>query len=108
MDVSIIIVNYNTFDLTCKCISTVIQCTKGIFYEIILVDNASVECDADLFLQKFPTIRLIKSTTNLGFTGGNNLGIENSGGKYILLLNSDTELTEDSISKCYDLIRKDD
>jgi GT2 family glycosyltransferase len=108
IDVSIIIVNYNTFDLTCKCISAVITRTKGVSYEIILVDNASVECNADLFLQKSPTIRLIKSTTNLGFTGGNNLGVENAGGKYILLLNSDTELTEDSISKCYDLIRKDD
>lgn len=107
IDVSIIIVNYNTFDLTCKCIGTVIQYTKGISYEIILVDNASAECDADLFLKKFPTIKLIKNSVNLGFTGGNNIGIENADGKYILLLNSDTELTEDSISKCYDVIRKD-
>lgn len=99
MDVSIIIINYNTFQLTSECIRSVIAFTKEISYEIILVDNASTECDADIFREKFPEIILVKSQKNGGFAYGNNLGIENASGEFILLLNSDTILTEDSISK---------
>lgn len=96
--VSIVIINYNTFQLTCNCIESVMAHTSGVSYEIILVDNASSECDADLFKQKFPSINLITSQTNLGFAGGNNLGLQQTHGEYILLLNSDTVLTEDVIS----------
>jgi GT2 family glycosyltransferase len=99
MTVSIVIVNSNTFRLTSDCIRSVIQFTKGTAYEIILVDNASTECDADKFLEEFPTIRLIKSDRNGGFARGNNLGIAKAKGEYILLLNSDTILQEDSVSK---------
>ncbi len=98
MDVSIIIINYNTFQLTSECIRSVIACTKNVSYEIILVDNASVECDADTFTEQCPEIILIKSKVNGGFAYGNNLGIEKASGDYILLLNSDTILTEDSIA----------
>ena len=58
--VSIILINYNTFQLTCNCIESIIQFTKGVEYEIILVDNNSIECDANLFLQKFSTVILSK------------------------------------------------
>jgi GT2 family glycosyltransferase len=68
---------------------------------VILVDNASVECDADDFLREFPQLKLIKSLTNAGFAAGNNLGIAAASGHYYLLLNSDTLLTEDSIGKAY-------
>jgi len=98
MQVSIIIVNYNTFQLTSNCIRSVIEHTKGVSYEIVLVDNASKECNADLFLQEFPEIVLVKSTINGGFAKGNNWGIEKAKGEYILMLNSDTYLIEDSIS----------
>ena len=60
MLVSIIVINYNTFQLTCNCIASVIQYTKEIDYEIILVDNNSTECNPDLFLKKFPGITLVK------------------------------------------------
>ncbi len=96
--VSIIIINYNTFQLTADCIRTVIAFTKNVSYEIILVDNASVECDAELFEEQFPGIILIKSQVNGGFAYGNNLGIEKATGDFIFLLNSDTVLIEDSIS----------
>ena len=98
MKVSVIIINYNTFRLTSDCIRSVIQYTKGVSFEIILVDNASTERDATDFLAEFPMITLVKSPTNSGFAGGNNLGIAASKGEFILLLNSDTILTEDSIS----------
>ena len=97
--VSIIILNYNTFQLTCNCIESIIEFTKHISYEIILVDNLSTECDANLFKQKFPSINLIKSKENGGFAKGNNLGVAAATGEFILLLNSDTYLIEDSISK---------
>ncbi len=98
MKVSVIIINYNTFTLTSNCIRSVIWFTIGVEYEIVLVDNASTECDADEFLKDFPGIKLVKSKANGGFAYGNNLGIEQATGDYILLLNSDTELKEDSIS----------
>ncbi len=99
MRVSVIIVNYNTFKITCDCIESVIKYTSGIDYEIVLVDNASTKDDPDEFLVRFPGITLIKSKENGGFAKGNNLGIEHASGDFILLLNSDTYLTEDSISK---------
>ncbi len=99
MLVSIVIINFNTFQLTCDCIKSVFNHVDGNSYEIILVDNASTECDADQFLSVFPGIKLIKSPINLGFAKGNNLGIQHSKGDIILLLNSDTYLTEDCISR---------
>lgn len=106
VQLSVIIVNYNTFTLTSDCIRSVIAQTKGVQYEIILVDNASTACNADIFLQEFPSVKLIKSEKNGGFAYGNNLGISCSKGEYILLLNSDTILQEDTISKCVDYIIK--
>ena len=99
MLVSVITLNYNTFKLTSDCIRSVIEFTKGTDFEIILVDNASTEKNAGDFLAGFPGIKLIKSPVNGGFAYGNNLGIEQASGEFILLLNSDTVLKEDSISK---------
>jgi GT2 family glycosyltransferase len=101
MDVSVIIINYNTFELTCSCISSIYQFTKDLDFEIILVDNNSSECPADSFKQRFPEIRLIKSPVNVGFAKGNNLGIEHANGNYILLLNSDIQLTNNAITLAY-------
>ena len=98
MLVSIIIVNYNTFQITCDCIESAIKFTKNVPYEIILVDNASPNDNPDDFVKRFPVIKLIKSNENGGFAKGNNLGIQVASGDIILLLNSDTVLTEDSIS----------
>jgi GT2 family glycosyltransferase len=102
MDVSIIIINYNTYNYTSKCIQSVLAYTKQLQFEIILIDNASTECNPELFKKKFPEISLIKSPTNLGFSGGNNLGLEIAKGQYILLLNSDTELVDNSIKYIYE------
>lgn len=98
MLVSVIIINYNTFKVTCDCISSVIEYTRGVQYEIVLVDNASPDDDPKEFERKFPSIKVIASPENGGFAKGNNLGIAHSSGDIILLLNSDTKLTEDSIS----------
>ncbi|WP_066406911.1 glycosyltransferase family 2 protein [Flavisolibacter tropicus] len=104
MDVSIIIINYNTYQLTRNCISSVIQYTSGVNYEIVLVDNASIEPEPVTFEALFPGIKVIRSTENVGFAKGNNLGISDAKGKYILLLNSDTVLKENSVKITYDYL----
>ena len=104
IDVSIIIVNYNTFKMTCDCINSIYKNTKSLSFEIILVDNDSKECDGDLFLKSFPEIILVKSNSNVGFAKGNNLGIQKATGKYILLLNSDTVLKDNAIKISIDYL----
>jgi len=106
MDLSIVIINYNTAKLTSDCIRSVNQFVTGGSHEIILVDNASTECDPEYFLKEFPQLVLVKSATNGGFAYGNNLGIQVAKGEYILLLNSDTILTEDSAFKCLNYLNQ--
>jgi GT2 family glycosyltransferase len=88
--VSIIIINYNTFDLVVDCILSIKLNVINIEYEIIVVDNASIDDSARKLAEKFPDILVIGNTENLGFAGGNNVGISKSSGDQILLLNSDT------------------
>lgn len=102
MQLSIIIINYNTFQLTCNCIQSINEKLHDLTYEIILVDNDSSECDPNLFVKKFPDLKLIICAENTGFTGGNNIGIDKANGDYILLLNSDTELLNNAPKICYD------
>lgn len=106
MQLSIIIINYNTFQLTCNCLQSIQEKLHGLTYEIVLVDNASTECDPQLFLQKFPQIKLIASPVNTGFAGGNNLGIATAKGDYLLLLNSDTALLNNAPKICYDYMQQ--
>jgi GT2 family glycosyltransferase len=101
--VSIIIINYNTFKLTCECIQS-IYTNITVNFEIILIDNASTESHPDLFLEEFPTINLLKSNVNLGFSKGNNLGIKHAKGEYIILLNSDTIFIENCITPCLSVL----
>src|SRR4051812_35387010 len=101
MQLSIIVINFNTFDLTCKCIRSVLNTVRGITYEIVLVDNASDECPPQIFKDLFPTIILIPQEKNLGFAGGNNAGLKLAKGDIILLLNSDTEVLDSAINKAY-------
>ena len=100
MDVSIIIVNYNTKDLTKKCIESVIKYTTNILYEIILVDNASMDGSKELF-EKDIRIKYIYNSTKDGFGKANNLGLKYSSGKYVFLLNSDTILMNNAVYQFY-------
>ncbi len=107
MDVSIIIVNYNTKDLTLQCINSIYEKTQGISYEVILVDNASVDGSKEYF-QSDNRIIYIYSEENLGFGRANNLGCTKTSGKYLFLLNSDTILLENSIKIFFDYMEKND
>ena len=98
MDVSIIYVNWNSVDYIRESIRSVYQQTRGIRFEIIVVDNASPAGNVDLLKQEFPETTLIKSATNLGFAGANNLGYKSCSGETILFLNPDTKLVSPAIN----------
>lgn len=89
--VSVISVNYNQAQLTCDMVASLLRTTYPRL-EIIVVDNASPTDDPDLITQRYPQVKLIKSAQNLGFAGGNNLGIAEAKGEYLLFLNNDTEV----------------
>lgn len=101
VQVSVIIVNYNTFRLTSEAIASIQAHTKGVTYEIIVVDNASTECEPGLFLEAFPAIRLVRNPDNSGFAKGNNLGIRHAAGETILLFNSDAACLNDALAHTY-------
>lgn len=96
-DISIITVNYNGLQDTCEMLESLQAHLHTCVYEVIVVDNASRENEAALIQKRFPSVQVIRSDKNLGFAGGNNLGIRMARGKYILLLNNDTFLEDDTI-----------
>jgi len=102
IDVSIIIINYNSTELLKICINSIEKFTNGINYEIIVVDNSSMPGHVDELLKFHDRITLIKNDINRGFGAANNQGVEVANGKYILLLNNDTILFENSIKKVFD------
>lgn len=105
MDLSVIIVNWNTKKLLDSCISSVIRFTKDITYEVLIVDNGSRDGSQALVNKKYPQATLIANKDNLGFTKANNQGIKVAKGEYILLLNSDTYLIENSLKKLVDFAK---
>ena len=106
MDVSIIIVNYNTKTLLKQCLRSVFEQTKGLEFEIIVVDNASVDSSQEMLKNEFPCVDLIESSKNLGFGRANNLGAEKASGKYLFLLNSDTILLNNAVKILFDFLEK--
>lgn len=96
MDVSIIIVNYNTLKMTQACIDSVFDKTTGVEFEVILVDNGSTDGSKELF-ENDSRITYIYSKENLGFGRANNMGYEKAKGNYLFLLNSDTYLVNNAI-----------
>jgi N-acetylglucosaminyl-diphospho-decaprenol L-rhamnosyltransferase len=115
LDVSIIIVSWNVWDLLRACLNSIEQISRSIAnskdsrafgpatlgaqaptLEVIVVDNASQDSTVDLLPARFPWVRLIRSATNLGFTAGNNLGYASSRGRTIYFLNPDTELVKNA------------
>ncbi|MEM6641575.1 MAG: glycosyltransferase family 2 protein [Bacteroidota bacterium] len=93
-EVSFITVNYNGLSETIELIASIKQNAMGILFEIIVVDNASKEDPTDFFASKHPEVVFIRSDVNLGFAGGNNLGIQKSAGHFLFFVNNDTIITE--------------
>lgn len=96
-DLSIITVNYNGLEDTSEMISSLQTHVRLSTYEIIVVDNGSSRNEAIILQERFPDIFVIRSEKNLGFAGGNNIGIRKAQGKFIFLLNNDTIIEDDSL-----------
>jgi GT2 family glycosyltransferase len=101
MDVSVIIVNYNTKILLENCIKSIYKQTNKLLFEIIVVDNASIDGSTLMIRQNFPKIIVIESDKNLGFGKANNIASRQAKGKYLLLLNSDCILMNNAIFHFY-------
>lgn len=99
MQVSICIVNYNVKYFLEQCIHSVVNASKNLKTEIIVVDNNSADDSLALIKEKFPSVKLIANSTNKGYSAANNQAIKIASGRYVLLLNPDTVLQEDTLEK---------
>jgi GT2 family glycosyltransferase len=99
MYLSIIIVSWNTEKLLDSCLQSIYNNPFSGEYEIWLVDNASSDGSVEMVKTKYPTVKLIENQNNPGFAGGNNQAIRLSKGKYVLLLNPDTEVKPEALNK---------
>jgi GT2 family glycosyltransferase len=105
IDVSIILVCWNSLRLTSAAIQTLREHTTGVRYEIIVIDNGSAEdTSASRLSHRFPDILLILNRENVGFAAANNQGLSVALGRYVLLLNSDTEQTENAIGRAVEYL----
>ena len=99
MKLSVIIVNYNVKHFLEQCLHSVYKAAKGLETEIFVVDNNSVDGSAQLIREKFPDLHFIENKENVGFSRANNQAIRKATGEYILLLNPDTVVEEDTFTK---------
>ncbi len=100
MKLSIIIVNYNVKHFLEQCLKSVEKALISLDSEVIVVDNNSVDGSVKMIKDKFPSIKLIANKENTGFSVANNQAISVAKGSYILLLNPDTVVQEDTFTKC--------
>lgn len=105
-EVSVIFVNWNSSGYLRECLASIAEHTHDVDYETVVVDNASPADDVDQLKADFPYIQLVKSQTNLGFSGANNVGFRQSSGKYVLFLNPDTKLVGPAICTMLDHMKK--
>ena len=102
MDVSVIIVNYNTKELTRNCLKSVFEKTKGVNFEVIVSDNGSTDGSIEMIKSEFPEVILIENNANLGFGAANNRALKIARGKYVFYLNSDTLLLNNAVKIFFD------
>src|SRR6266496_5636394 len=104
-DLSVIIVTRNTCALTCAAIESVLNSHHEWTKEILLVDNASTDDTAAVVAKQFPSVRRLRAESNLGFSRASNWGARESGGEFLLLLNSDAAVKPDSLATVMDWMR---
>lgn len=106
MQVSIILVSYNTKDMTRDCLKSIYKYTKDIDFEIFVVDNNSQDGSIEMIEQEFPQVHLIKNLENKGFGAANNIAIRRSNAEYIFCLNTDAFLLSNSVKDFYDFMER--
>ena len=102
---SIITINYNGIKDTCELIDSI---PFNNDMEVIMIDNASKEDEASIISEKYPQVKVIRSEKNLGFAGGNNIGIKEAKGKYLFLINNDTYFKEFNIDSLIERLESSD
>lgn len=98
MDLSIIIVNWNVRDLLAACLRSIESYHGALEIEVLVVDSASSDDSVAMVQRDFPDVKLLPQTENVGFVGGNNIGLAAATGRYVLLLNPDTEVHPHALS----------
>lgn len=104
INLSIIIVNWNTKQLSLNCIASIYRKVHRSTFEIIMVDNGSTDGSVEAVSQTYPAVKVIANAANLGFARANNVALKNISGLYAVLLNSDTILKESALDKMYDFM----
>ena len=102
VDVSIIIVNFNTKDLLHNCLSSLFEQTKDIEFEVFVSDNGSTDGSLAMVKKEFPSVLIIDNQANLGFGAANNRALDKAKGKYVFYLNSDTVLLNNAVKIFFD------
>lgn len=108
IELSIVIVNWNTKKILLDCLHSIYKETKAFTFEIIVVDNGSVDGSAESVKRKYPTVKVIENETNIGYSKANNQGIRVSTGKYVCLLNSDTIVLGNALEKMVAFLDQND
>lgn len=103
---AIVIVNWNTKDLLFDCLKSVFECTRGISFEVWVVDNGSTDGSQDMVKKSFPQVKLVETNENLGFAKANNVAIRKTDTPYVILLNSDTKLTQDTFTSMMKFVKE--
>ena len=104
IDLSIIIVNWNTKQLLLDCIASIYGTIKRSSFEVIVVDNASSDGSAEAVSHAYPAVKVLKNSLNLGYSGANNMAMRQMRGRHAVILNSDTYLKESSLDDMADFM----
>jgi hypothetical protein len=99
VDLSIVIVNWNSAGFLRKCLASLFANVQGVSFEVLVLDNGSYDGSAQLVSCEFPTVRFYQSHQNLGFAKGNNLLVGHARGRTLLFLNADTEVLGDAVQQ---------
>ena len=102
IDVSVVIVNWNSKDYLRQCIDSILANTFALAYEIIVIDSGSFDGSGEMLQRDYPMVRFIQCEVNIGFGRANNLGVKQARGTALLLLNPDTEIRVDAINRLHD------
>lgn len=107
MDLSIIIVNYNVRFFLSRLLQSIRDSIKNLDYEIIIVDNASIDGSVDYLREHFKGVNVIANAKNVGFSKANNQGLQQAKGKHVLYLNPDTLVSTNAIESSFNILEKD-
>ena len=105
VDVSVLVISFNTRELTLACLRSLVDQTKRTTLEVIVVDNASDDGSAAAIAEQFPGIRLVRLQANVGFAAANNLAARDARGEFLLLLNPDTVVLQGAVDKLVEFAR---